>query len=190
MEVRVSDCIQLALRAAGSARATTRDRINHPPAPGTDRPRATGRNSEWQMKAYLAVSRAHRDSYTGHDFYLLAVVGPPVGFALNQTQGAVLAWSHALSGIGDCLAGFCRFDGGRRQLQSVLETRSSKRSLLLAVEDGHHPEIGQTARRHARSSGRRLNCPESMLAGLPCVAGPGTTDRGVILRESACSRDG
>ena len=45
-------------------------------------------------ETYLAVAGAHRDLYARYAFYLVAVVGAAVGFALNQTQGTVLAWSQ------------------------------------------------------------------------------------------------
>ena len=90
-------------------------------------------------EAYLAVARAHRDLYTRYAFYLLAVVGAAVGFALNQTQGAVLAWSQVPLGLA-ISSWFLSFYFGLRQLKSVKATLFAN-SLLLAVEDGHHPEL-------------------------------------------------
>ena len=89
-------------------------------------------------EAYLAVSRAHRDLYTRHAFYLLAVAGAAVGFALNQTQGAVLAWSQIPWGLA-MSSWFLSFYFGLRQLRSVLATLHAN-SLRLAVESDHHPE--------------------------------------------------
>ena len=99
-------------------------------------------------EAYLAVARAHRDLYTRYAFYLLAVVGAAVGFALNQTQGAVLAWSQVPLGLA-ISSWFLSFYFGLRQLKSVLATLLAN-SLLLAVEDGHHPELPNSPETRAK----------------------------------------
>ena len=49
----------------------------------------------------LVIAAAHRDLYTKYTFYLLAVDGAAVGFALTQTQGVVLAWSQMPLGTRD-----------------------------------------------------------------------------------------
>ncbi len=54
---------------------------------------------------YAAVASAHRDLYVRHAFYLLAVVGAAVGFALNQTQGEV-PLSRRYPWDWRCLVGF------------------------------------------------------------------------------------
>ena len=89
-------------------------------------------------ETYLAVTRTHDDLYIRHAFYLLAVVGAAVGFALNQTKGAVLAYSQIPLGLA-MLSWSLSFYFGLRQLRSVLMTLNVN-SLLLAVESGHHPE--------------------------------------------------
>ena len=89
-------------------------------------------------ETYLAVTGAHRDLYARYAFYLLAVVGAAVGFALNQTQGTVLAWSQMPLGLA-MSSWFLSFYFGLRQLRSVLATLHAK-PLLLAVESDHHPE--------------------------------------------------
>ena len=74
-------------------------------------------------EAYLAVTGALRDLYAKYTFYLLAVVGAAVGFALNQTQGSVLAWSQIPLGLA-VSSWFLSFYFGLRQLRSILEALS------------------------------------------------------------------
>ena len=89
-------------------------------------------------ETYLAVIGTHRDLYIRHAFYLLAVVGAAVGFALNQTQGAVLAWLQIPLGLA-MSSWFSNFYFGLRQLRSVLATLDIN-SLLLALQAGHNTE--------------------------------------------------
>ena len=113
-------------------------------------------------EAYLAVTGTHRDLFIRHAFYLLAVVGAAVGFALNQTKGAVLAYSQIPLGLA-MLSWSLSFYFGLRQLRSVLATLHAN-SLRLAVESDHHPEwshipeapavIQDLLEEHGKSAGR------------------------------------
>ena len=89
--------------------------------------------------AALAVGNAYRDLHARYAFYLLAVVGAAVGFSLNQTQGAVLAWSQIPLGlaIGSWVLSFWF---GLCLLESAMKTLSGN-STLLYVAAGQHPTV-------------------------------------------------
>ena len=111
---------------------------------------------------YLAVIRTHGDLYIRHAFYLLAVVGAAVGFALNQTNGAVLAYSQIPLGLA-MLSWSLSFYFGLRQLRSVLATLRVN-SFLLALQTGrdtewsHNPKapaiFEDLTEGHGKSAGR------------------------------------
>ena len=90
-------------------------------------------------ETYLAVRKAHRDLYVRHTFYLLAVVGAAVGFALTQTQGAVLACSQTPLGLAmvSWLLSFC---SGLRHLDGVLVTLSMN-AIEIEVRNGLQPTL-------------------------------------------------
>ena len=113
-------------------------------------------------EAYLAVTGTHRDLYIRHAFYLLAVVGAAVGFALNQTNGAVLAYSQIPWGLA-LLSWSLSFYFGLRQLRSVAAALNVN-SLLLSLEFGHDTELSripeapaiikEVLEQHGNSAGR------------------------------------
>ena len=87
----------------------------------------------------LVLAAAHRDLYTKYTFYLLAVDGAAVGFALTQTQGVVLAWSQMPLGLA-MVSWSMSFWFGLRQLNSVLATLAFN-SILRDMEAGINLEI-------------------------------------------------
>ena len=113
-------------------------------------------------EAYLAVTGSHRDLYIRHSFYLLAVVGAAVGFALNQTKGAVLAYSQIPLGLA-MLSWSLSFYFGLRQLRSILATLGVN-SLLLELQFGQNTELSHIPKapeiikglieEHGKSAGR------------------------------------
>ena len=86
-------------------------------------------------EVYSEVASAHRDLYVKLSFYLLAVTGAAVGFALNQTRGNVLAWSQIPLGLA-MVSWALSFNFGIRQLRNVLTTLHAN-MLLLAIKSDH-----------------------------------------------------
>ena len=84
---------------------------------------------------YSAVASAHRALYVKLSFYLLAVTGAAVGFALNQTRGDVLAWSQIPLGLA-MVSWVLSFNFGIRQLRDVLTTLHAN-MLMLAIKSNH-----------------------------------------------------
>ena len=89
-------------------------------------------------EANLVLAAAYRDLYVKYTFYLLAVDGAAVGFALTQTRGLALAWSQMPLGLA-MVSWSLSFWFGLRQLNSVLATLTFN-SILRDMEAGNHPE--------------------------------------------------
>lgn len=86
------------------------------------------------------VYRAHRELQNKYTYFLLASVGAAIGFALNQTQDASIAWNHLPLGIAVLLWGgsFCC---GCYHLGYV-DTTLYANSEMLWIEAGMHPGVG------------------------------------------------
>ena len=111
-------------------------------------------------EVYSGVASAHRDLYVKFSFYLLAVTGAAVGFALNQTRGAVLAWSQIPLGLA-MVSWSLSFNFGIRQLRNVLTTLHAN-MLLLAVQSDHDmpewtnvPQASEILRERIEQHGKR-----------------------------------
>jgi hypothetical protein len=92
--------------------------------------------SEQQIEIY----RQHRTAQDKYVYFLLAAVGAAIAFAVNQTQGAKLAWSQLPLA---CAVAFwaLSFFFGCRHLAYVESTLFANIALL-KVTAGEDPQIG------------------------------------------------
>ena len=86
------------------------------------------------------VYRALREAQNRYTYFLLAAAGAAIALAVNQTQGAAMAWSQVPLGAG-VLSWGLSFFFGCRHLAYVSSTLYANMELL-KVESGEHPEIG------------------------------------------------
>ena len=97
--------------------------------------------SEPQIEVY----RQHRTAQDKYIYFLLAAAGAAIAFAVNQTQGAKLAWSQLpLAGAVVCwgLSFFC----GCRHL-GYIESTLFANDALFRVLAGHNPQVGRHPQR-------------------------------------------
>jgi hypothetical protein len=88
----------------------------------------------------IEIYRQHRTAQDKYGYFLLAAVGAAIAFAVNQTQGAKLAWSQLpLACAVACWA--LSFFFGCRHLTYV-ESALFANFGLLTVIDGEDPRIG------------------------------------------------
>ncbi len=92
--------------------------------------------SETAREVYRALRQA-QDKYT---YFLLAAAGAAIALAVNQTQGAAMAWSQVPLAAG-VLSWGLSFFFGCRHLAYVNSTLYANAELL-KVESGEHPEFG------------------------------------------------
>jgi hypothetical protein len=88
----------------------------------------------------IEIYRQHRTAQDKYVYFLLAAVGAAIAFAVNQTQGAKLAWSQLPLA---CAVTFwaLSFGFGCRHLGYVERTLYAN-SELLKVAAGEDPKIG------------------------------------------------
>ena len=91
--------------------------------------------SEQQIEIY----RQHRNAQEKYVYFLLAAVGAAIALAINQTQGAKIAWSQLPLAIAIILWSLSFFFGCRHlaYVESTLFANAS----LLEVKSGQHPEV-------------------------------------------------
>ena len=113
-------------------------------------------------EAYLAVTNAHRDLYARYAFYLLAVVGAAVGFALNQTQGAVLAWSQMPFGLAAGAGGIVDAGGNKEQERTPVRIRftGSETHVEASLILGRYPTPAVLLFSPSRGNERSKSCNE------------------------------
>jgi hypothetical protein len=88
----------------------------------------------------IEIYRQHRTAQDKYVYFLLAAAGAAIAFAVNQTQGAMLAWSQlplACAVVFWALSFFC----GCRHL-GYIESTLSANDALLKVIAGHDPQVG------------------------------------------------
>ena len=85
------------------------------------------------------VYRSLRQVQDKHTYFLLAAAGAAIALAVNQSQGAAMAWSHVPLAAGVLSWGLSFFFGCRHiaYVSSTLYANAE----LLRVESGQHPEI-------------------------------------------------
>ncbi len=88
----------------------------------------------------IEVYRALREAQGKYTYFLLAAVGAAIALAVNQTQGAAMAWSQLPLAAGVVSWGLSFFFGCRH-LAYVSSTLYANAELL-RVESGQHPETG------------------------------------------------
>jgi len=86
------------------------------------------------------IYRQFRTAQDKCAYFLLAAAGAGIALAVNQTKGAVLAWSQAPLG-GAVLRWAASFFSGCRHLAYLTSSVYSNFELL-TVERGEHPEVG------------------------------------------------
>lgn len=89
----------------------------------------------------IEVFRQLRTSQDKYVYILLAAAGAAIALAINQTQGAKLAWSQLPLAAGVLLWAMSFFFGCRH-LAYVGSTLYANAELL-RVEGGSHPEVGR-----------------------------------------------
>jgi hypothetical protein len=94
-------------------------------------------SSEQQIEVFRQL-RTSQDKYV---CFLLAAAGAAIALAVNQTQGAQLAWSQLTLAAGVLLWAMSFFFGCRH-LAYVCSTLYANAELL-RVESGIHPGVGQ-----------------------------------------------
>ena len=98
--------------------------------------------ASFEGEASLVAAIDHSDLFVKYTFYLLAVDGAAVGFALTQTKEAVLAWSQIPLGFA-MVSWSLSFWFGLRQLDSVLTTLTCN-SVIRDIEAGNHPKLADS----------------------------------------------
>jgi hypothetical protein len=102
--------------------------------------------SEPQIEIY----RQYRIAQDKYVYFLLAAAGATIAFAVNQTQGAKLAWSQLpLACAGACWA--LSFFFGCQHLNYVESTLFANDALLKVIA-GEDPQIGMHPQRMAAAS--------------------------------------
>ena len=102
--------------------------------------------SEAEKEVYRA-SRSAQDRYA---YFLLAAAGAGIALAVNQTEGAVLAWAQLPLAVG-VLSWGLSFYYGCRHLIYVTSTLLANAELL-KVQGGKHPEVGSNLQIMAAAS--------------------------------------
>jgi hypothetical protein len=102
--------------------------------------------SEQQIEIY----RQHRTAQDKYSYFLLAAAGAAIAFAVNQTQGAKLAWSQLPLACAVAFWALSFFFGCRHltYVESILFVNST----LLNVTAGEDPQIGMHPQRVAVAS--------------------------------------
>ena len=111
------------------------------------------------------VYKALREVQNKYTYFLLAAAGAAIALAVNQTQGAAMAWSQVPLAAG-VLSWGLSFFFGCRHLAYVSSTLYANAELL-RVESGQHPEMaghpqmmaaaGQGIRQAIESNSERAN---------------------------------
>lgn len=92
-----------------------------------------------------------------YDYFLMAVAGAAIAFAVQRTTGKTIAWNMIPLALAVINWGVSFFAGCRRQ-EYVLSTMYANMELL-RVQKGLHPEIGQNPQLiEAATSGIRDAC--------------------------------
>jgi hypothetical protein len=103
--------------------------------------------SEQQIEVY----RQHRTAQEKYVYFLLAAVGTAIALAVNQTQGAKLAWSQ-LPLAGAVFFWALSFYFSCRHLGYVESTLFANAGLL-QVQSGQFPHVGRRPELMAAASG-------------------------------------
>jgi hypothetical protein len=93
-----------------------------------------------QPEQQIEIYRQHRTAQDKYIYFLLAAAGAAIAFAVNQTQGATLAWSQlplAFAVAFWALSFFC----GCRHL-GYIESTLFANDALLRVIAGRDPQVG------------------------------------------------
>jgi hypothetical protein len=103
--------------------------------------------SEQQIEIY----RQHRTAQDKYTYFLLAAVGAAIAFAVNQTQGAKLAWSQLPLGWAVAFWALSFFFGCRQL--TYVESTLFANVVLLRVIAGEDPQVGIHPQLMAAASG-------------------------------------
>ena len=96
------------------------------------------------------IYRALRTSQDKYTYFLLAVAGAGIGFAVNQTQGLPINWSQVPLGL-SVLCWAVSFFYGCKHIKYINSTLYSNFTLLF-VEKGRDPVLGDNPNRIAIAS--------------------------------------
>lgn len=87
------------------------------------------------------VYRALRESQNKYTYFLLAAVGAGIALAVDQTQGALIAWSQVPLAVALVSWGLSFFNGC--QHLAYVSSALYANAALLRVQNGRDPEVGQ-----------------------------------------------